>query len=89
MKKTIYFFLLLAAGLTVSITKTYAVPNVKLTTSSIAVADWNQGTSNVIIYPVLMEVTIDPVTVNNITFTMIGTHDNNDLTTAAIYFNAT
>ncbi|MBP9882828.1 MAG: T9SS type A sorting domain-containing protein, partial [Chitinophagales bacterium] len=76
-------------GLTVSTTKSYAVANVKLTTSSVAVTDWNQGTSNVIVYPVFMEVTTDPVTVNNITFTMTGNHDNNDLTNAAIYFNAT
>jgi hypothetical protein len=89
MKKLIYLFLLLATGLTVSATKSYAVASVKLTTSSVAVTDWNQGTSNVIVYPVLMEVTNDPVTVNNITFTMTGNHDNNDLTNAAIYFNAT
>ncbi len=89
MKKLIYLFLLLAAGLTVSTIRSYAIANVKLTTSSVAVADWNQGTSNVIVYTVLMEVTNDPVTVNNITFTMTGNHDNNDLTNAAIYFNAT
>jgi hypothetical protein len=89
MKTRIYFLLLLAAGLTVNITRTYAVAHVALTTSSVPATDWNQGTSNVIVYPVLMEVTTDAVTVNNITFKMTGTHDNNDLTNAAIYFNAT
>jgi hypothetical protein len=70
-------------------TKTYGVAHLTLTTSPVAAADVNQGTSNVIVYPVLMEVTTDPVTVNNITFTLSGTQDNNDLTSAAIYFNAT
>ncbi|MGB3074310.1 MAG: T9SS type A sorting domain-containing protein, partial [Chitinophagales bacterium] len=60
-----------------------------LTTSSVAAGNILQGSSNNIIYPVLMAASTEPVTVNNIQFTFTGTHDNNDLTTAAIYFNAT
>jgi hypothetical protein len=63
--------------------------DITITTSSVPATDWNQGTSNVIVYPALMKLSTEPVTVTNITFTMTGTHDNNDLTNAAIYFNAT
>ena len=38
--------------------------DIVLTTSSVAVADWNQGTSNVIVYPCLMTVSTMPVTAN-------------------------
>ncbi|MEO6169307.1 MAG: hypothetical protein ABIO46_15930, partial [Chitinophagales bacterium] len=87
MKTKIYLLLLIVAGLTAHINKTYAVAQVKITTSTIAEADVNQGTTSVIVYAAKMEVTVDPVTVNSITFTLDGTHDNNDLTTTAIYYN--
>jgi hypothetical protein len=35
-----------------------------------------------------MDVTALPVTINNIQFTLTGTHDNNDLTILRVYFNA-
>ncbi|HUM45806.1 MAG TPA: hypothetical protein PLD84_02685, partial [Chitinophagales bacterium] len=87
MKTKIYLLLLMAAALTIYTNKSYAVAQVKITTSTIAEADVNQGTTSVIVYAAKMEVTVDPVTVNSITFTLDGTHDNNDLTTAAIYYN--
>ncbi|HUM45805.1 MAG TPA: T9SS type A sorting domain-containing protein, partial [Chitinophagales bacterium] len=58
-----------------------------ITTNSIPAADVNQGTTSVIVYAAKMVDATEPVTVNNITFTLDGTHDNNDLTTAAIYYN--
>jgi hypothetical protein len=48
-----------------------------------------QGSSNHIVYVCRMDVTAQPVAVNNIQFTLSGTHDNNDLTTTAVWFNAT
>ncbi|MEO5674499.1 MAG: T9SS type A sorting domain-containing protein [Chitinophagales bacterium] len=63
--------------------------DVTLTSTSVPAADVNQGTTNVIVYGVKMAVVTEPVTANNITFTFTGTHDNNDLTTASVYFNAT
>ncbi|MEO5674498.1 MAG: hypothetical protein ABIQ74_07605 [Chitinophagales bacterium] len=89
MKTKIYFLLMLAAGLSVSIANTYAVAHVELTTNSVPAADVNQGTVNHIVYAVKMKVTDQDVTVNNIKFTFSGTHDNNDLTTTSVYFNAT
>src|SRR4030095_5015172 len=89
MKTKIYFMLLLATAITVSTAQNYAVANVKITTSSVPAADVNQGTINLVVYAAKMEGTNASVTVNNITFTLSGSHDNNDLTSASIYFNST
>ena len=63
--------------------------NVTLTTSAIAAANISQGTNDNIVYAVRMDVTSLPVVVNNIQFTLTGTHDNNDLTLFKLYFNPT
>ncbi|MEP7081036.1 MAG: hypothetical protein ABI784_09915, partial [Ginsengibacter sp.] len=52
---------------------------VTLTTTPTATGNIAQGTSNNIFYIVKMDVATFPVTVNNIQFTLTGTHDNNDL----------
>lgn len=65
------------------------MPVVTLTSSYITNADINQGFSNVMVYAVKMEVITDPVTVNQIDFTMTGTHDADVLDYVYLYFNAT
>jgi len=61
---------------------------ITLTTSAVTAANITQGSSNNIVYAVKMDVTSSPVTVNNIQFTLTGTHDNNDLTNVVVWFNA-
>jgi hypothetical protein len=66
-----------------------SMADVTLTSSATAAGNINQGSTDNIIYAVKMDVTVSAVTVNNIQFTLTGTHDNNDLTTLRVYFNAT
>ncbi|MEO7049412.1 MAG: hypothetical protein ABI091_29175, partial [Ferruginibacter sp.] len=68
--------------------QTIQAAGVTLTTQSLAAANIAQGSTNNILYAVKMDVTSLPVIVNNIQFTLTGTHDNNDLTTLSVYFNA-
>ncbi|MFZ1800767.1 MAG: hypothetical protein WAU24_12955, partial [Chitinophagaceae bacterium] len=89
MKKNFYYVLLILAAFSFISNKTLAAPKVTLTTSVIAAANINQGTTYNVVYAVDMKVTISAVTINKINFTLSGTHDNNDLTYAYIYFNAT
>jgi hypothetical protein len=70
-------------------TQTILAAGVTLTTSTLAASNIAQGTINNIVYAVRMDVTSLPVTVNNIQFTLTGTHDNDDLTVFHIYFNPT
>ncbi|MEO7767549.1 MAG: hypothetical protein ABIS01_08990, partial [Ferruginibacter sp.] len=62
--------------------------DVTLTTSPVAAGDFNQGTNNNIIYTAQMTVTTPAVAVNNIQFTLGGTHDADDIATVSVYFNA-
>ena len=91
MKRMLY--LLLPFIIQLSATSGFAnrkfVPDITLTTSALAAADINQGTSNNILYVVQMSVATDPAIVNNIQFTLSGTHDANDLSAVLVYFNAT
>ncbi len=57
MKTKIYYLLLLATGLMVNAAKTYAIADIEITTSSIALADVNQGALSVIVYAAKMVVT--------------------------------
>ena len=68
-------------------TQTIQAAGVTLTTSPVAAGTIIQGTNNNIIYAVKMDVTTLAVVVNNIQFTLTGTHDNNDLTTLSVYYN--
>ena len=61
---------------------------VTITSSAVAAANIAQATSNNIVYIVKMDVVTLPVIVNNIQFTLTGTHDANDLTLVIIWFNA-
>ena len=87
--KTKFYLLTFVLQLTLIAHSSFAASAVTLTTPSIAAANIDQGTSNNIVYAVLMKVSsAGAVTVNNIQFTLSGTEDNNDLTTLAVYFNA-
>ncbi len=73
-----------AAGL-----QTITAPNVSISSESIGASNVAQGSSNNIVYIAKMDVTVSPVTVATMQFTLTGTHDNNDLTTYRIYVNST
>jgi hypothetical protein len=62
---------------------------VTISTSPIAAANIAQSSVNNVVYIAKVDVTLLPVTVNNIQFTLTGTHDNDDLTVFHIYFNPT
>ena len=85
-QKTAMLFLscILLAGMS---NKLYA--DVDVTTSAVAAGSINQGTNNNVIYIARMDVTVSAVTVNNVQFTLSGTHDANDLSTVLVYFNST
>ena len=69
-------------------TQTIQAAGVTLTSSAVAAGNITRGSSNNIVYIVKMDVTSLPVSVNSIQFTLTGTHDNNDLTVANVFFNA-
>ena len=89
MKTKFYFLLVSLFALSFISNKTAAAPKATLTTTAIAAANINQGTTYNVVYAVDMKVTVSPVTINKIDFTLSGTHDNGDLTNAYIYYNAT
>src|SRR5450755_3437659 len=69
-------------------TQTILAAGITLTTSAVAASNIAQGTNNNIVYIVKMDVSSLPVTINSIQFTLSGTHDNNDLSTLNVFFNA-
>ncbi len=69
--------------------QTIQAADVTLTTSTVMASNVSQGSSNNVLYVVKMDVATEDVTVNNLQFTLTGTHDANDLTTLSIYFNPT
>ncbi|GAB2823062.1 beta strand repeat-containing protein [Ferruginibacter profundus] len=69
--------------------QTILAANTTLTSAAVAASNIAQGTTFNPVYAVKMEVTTLPVTVNNIQFTLTGTHDNNDLSVVTVWFNAT
>ncbi len=89
MKQKFYFLLMTLFALSFLFNKANAAPAVTLTTSTIAAANINQGTTYNVVYAVNMKVTVSAVTINRIDFTLSGTHDNNDLSYAYVYFNPT
>jgi hypothetical protein len=68
-------------------TQTIQAPDITVSTSPVATSDFTPGSNNNIIYIAQMSVATEPVVVNNIQFTLTGTHDNNDLTNVLVYFN--
>ena len=60
-----------------------------VSTESIAAANVAQGSANNIVYIAKVDVAVSPVTIATMQFTLLGTHDNNDLTTYRIYVNST
>src|SRR6476469_3313471 len=85
MKTKLYYILVLLSALISLNAK--AVPQVTLTSASIAAANINQGAVSNIVYAVKMKVTTTAVTINNIQFVLSGNHDNNDLTNVYVYYN--
>jgi hypothetical protein len=83
--RKLYFLALAASCLFFS---TRSLAGVTLTSSAVAASNIAQGSNNNIVYIVKMDVSSLPVVVNSIQYTLTGTHDNNDLTTIGIYFNA-
>ena len=69
--------------------QTIQAADITLATTAVPAGDINQGTNSNIIYITQMSVATEPVTVNNIQFTLSGTHDINDLETVLVYFNST
>ncbi len=61
-----------------------------VTVTSLPVADGviAQGSSANIVYVAQMQVATQPVTVNNISIPLLGTHDADDLGYVSVYFNA-
>lgn len=84
MKKQLYTLVLLFGGLLFSIR---SLADVTITSVSVPAANIPQGTGNLIVYIVKMDVTVSPVTVISTQFTLTGTHDNNDLTNVVVYYN--
>ena len=78
------FCITMLAGM---VNRVYA--DVAVTSTAVAAGDINQGTNNNVIYIAQMSVTTTAVVVNNVQFTLGGTHDANDLETVLVYFNAT
>ena len=87
MKTKIYFLLMGFSAIFFS-SQLFA-GTAKLTTSTVAADTLYQGTNTNIVYAVKMEVSVSSATVNNIQYTLSGTHDADDLTYTSVYFNAT
>ncbi|MEO6315595.1 MAG: T9SS type A sorting domain-containing protein [Chitinophagaceae bacterium] len=62
--------------------------DVTITTSPVTAGGVNQGSNNNLIYVAQVAVTTNPVVVNNIQFTLGGTHDGSDLSTVLAYYNS-
>lgn len=84
MKKQLYTLVLLFGGLLFSMR---SLADVTIMSVPVPAADIPQGTGNLIIYIVKMDVTVSPVTVISTQFTLTGTHDNNDMTNVVVYYN--
>ncbi|MEO7045543.1 MAG: T9SS type A sorting domain-containing protein, partial [Ferruginibacter sp.] len=69
--------------------QTIQAADIVINTSTVATNKFNRGSNSNIVYVSQMQVATEPVTVNNLQFTLTGTHVANDLTIASIYFNAT
>ncbi|MFZ1798967.1 MAG: T9SS type A sorting domain-containing protein [Chitinophagaceae bacterium] len=67
---------------------TIQAADITLTSATIAAGNVGQGSTYNVLYAAKMKVLTEPVSVNNINFTLTGNHDNNDLTYVYIYFNA-
>ncbi len=89
MKKKIYQSLAAAFLIIAGAVNANAAPGITLTTAATTAANIYQGTSTNIIYAVKMDVVTASVTINNVQFTLSGTHDANDLSYVSVYFNAT
>jgi hypothetical protein len=69
-------------------TKTILAAGITLTTSPTPASTMVPGSTNNIVYIAKMDVTDLPVAVSSIQFTLTGTHDNNDMTTLNVHYNA-
>ncbi len=69
--------------------QTIQAADISLSSATIAAGNFNQGTNNNILYAVKIKAKTEPVTVNNIQFTLTGSIDANDIDNISIYFNST
>ena len=69
--------------------QTIQAADITLGTSAVTAGNIVRGTTGNIVYVATMNVATMPVTVNNIQFTLSGTHDGDDLSNVYVYFNAT
>ncbi len=66
-----------------------ALADVTYTTEPVAAGNVAQGSNNNIVYIAKVDVTTLPVTITGMSFTLTGTHDNNDLQNYRIFSNTT
>ena len=69
--------------------KTLLAAAITYSTTTLAAANIAQGSTDNILYIVKTDVTLLPVTISRIQFTLTGTHDNDDLTVLNVYYNPT
>ncbi len=69
--------------------QTIQAADIKVSSSPVAAAAVNQGSNNVVTSITKLKISTMPVVVNNIGFTLSGTHDDNDLNYVYVYFNTT
>jgi hypothetical protein len=69
--------------------QTIQAADISLVSAAIPEADVNQGSTYNVVYAVKMKVLTEPVAVSNMQFTLSGNHDNGDLTSVYLYYNAT
>jgi hypothetical protein len=68
---------------------TIGTPSVTLSTIAVPAGGFAQGSTENILYIAKMDVATLPTTVNNINFTLTGTHDANDMSGFKVYANDT
>lgn len=69
--------------------QTIQASDITLSTSPTAAGNIVRGTNANVIYIAKVDVATANISINNIQFTLSGTHDNDDLSTVSVYFNAT
>jgi Secretion system C-terminal sorting domain len=83
---TLFFFSCML--LTLLSATTGFTQDITLTSTPVGASNIIRGTTDNVVYIVKMDVSVLPVTINTIQFTLTGTHDNDDLSYASVYFNA-
>jgi histone H3/H4 len=69
--------------------QTIQAADITLSAAIVNAANYNQGTTGVIVYAAKMKVSTEPLTVNNIQFKLEGTYNSSDLVYVYVYYNPT